>query len=104
MHGRMRCWNHPHGSSVSDTQPIDGRRWVFTAKRTTRIMASQKSGMAIPRLEPKVIKRSSQLPGCVPARIPAGIPISNETNIAPSARLRVTGNFSLMFATTVPRA
>src|SRR5438552_1040090 len=63
----------------------------FTAKKTTRIIASQKSGIAMPTLVPNVTARSRHVPGLRPATIPAGMPITKETNIAPNVRPSVTG-------------
>ena len=64
------------------------------------MMASQKSGIAMPKLEPSVANRSAHDPGRVPARIPSGTPISNDSRIPPIATLNVTGKrFAISSAT-----
>ena len=71
---------------------MSGSRWIFTANSTTRMIASQKSGMAIPVLDPMVATRSLDVPGRVPAMIPAGSPMRMETTNPPRASDRVSGN------------
>ena len=90
--GRIRCSNHCHGEVDQSTNPSAGRRWESTANQITSRSASQKSGMATPRLEPTVTIRSRALPLCTPATMPAGTPMSTESNMPPTARVSVTGN------------
>ena len=65
---------------------------MSTAKTMTRSRASQKSGMATPRLEPTVTTRSLAVPLRTPAMMPAGMPMMMARSMPPMARERVTGN------------
>ena len=64
----------------------------FTAKIESRIIPSQKSGIASPTLENVVMIRSAHPPCFTAARIPSGTPIRIVSTSAPSASDSVTGN------------
>ena len=92
IQGRYRWVAHWIGDAVIPTYPMAGSKWSLTAKRTTRTIASQKSGTAIPALEPTVTIRSTIEPGLVPASRPAGTPMRMITTSPPIAIDSVTGN------------
>ena len=73
----------------------------MTASTTTNSMASQKSGMATPRLLPTETARSIHERGRSPATMPAGMPMTTARIMPPAAMLTVTGSRSRMPAATL---
>jgi hypothetical protein len=73
------------------TYPRDGRTLRLIANTESRIIPSQKSGIASPMLEKVVMMRSAHPPCLTAARMPSGTPMRIVSTRAPSASDRVTG-------------
>ena len=82
MPGSSACRIASHGEALKDLAPVAGSQFSFSEISATRIIASQKPGMATPSDAIRLTVLSTQPSGLIAAITPMGMPVTSASTRA----------------------
>src|SRR5262245_64070771 len=91
MPGSNACRIASHGETEKDFAPVAGSQFSFSEISATKIIASQKPGMATPSEAIALTSLSTQPLGLIAATTPIGIPVTSARISAMTTIRRVLG-------------